>query len=186
MFAATVALLMLSRMQIDTPYIFLGIAFLVMGSGMGLVMPPATTSIMATLPLGKAGVGSAVNDTTREVGGALGVAILGSLLASSFRTSIDDALGAAASQVPEALRSSVGGAVSAGLQRGGRAGDALVTAGREAYVDGMGVALLVAAGIMLFGAITASRYFPKHAEEHPVPTLLPETAEVEGPEAVQV
>ena len=55
-----------------------------LGIGMGLAMAPATDSIMGSLPREKAGVGSAVNDTTREVGGALGVAILGSILASEL------------------------------------------------------------------------------------------------------
>ena len=55
-----------------------------LGVGMGLAMAPATDSIMGSLPREKAGVGSAVNDTTREVGGALGVAILGSILAAEL------------------------------------------------------------------------------------------------------
>ncbi len=63
-----------------------------MASGMGLTMAPATESIMGSLPLGKAGVGSAVNDTTRQVGGALGVAVIGSVLASIYGSQVGDFL----------------------------------------------------------------------------------------------
>lgn len=187
MIAATAGLLGMSQLETDTPYLWLGLAFVIMGAGMGHVMPPATTSIMSSLPLGKAGVGSAVNDTTREVGGALGVAILGSLLASSFRSKVDGVLPAGVpAEIREAARSSVGAAVTVGERLGGEAGDLLATVGRNAYVDGMGVALLVAAGIMFLGALSAWRFFPKQAEAHPQPRILPETAEVEGPEAVGV
>src|SRR5262249_13517747 len=69
----------------DTPY-WPGLVWraVLMASGIALVMAPATESIMGSLPLGKAGVGSAVNDTTRQVGGALGVAVIGSVLASIY------------------------------------------------------------------------------------------------------
>ena len=63
-----------------------------MASGMALTMAPATESIMGSLPLGKAGVGSAVNDTTRQVGGALGVAVIGSVLASIYGSQVGDFL----------------------------------------------------------------------------------------------
>ena len=59
---------------------------------MGMAMAPATDSVMGSLPLEKASVGSAVNDTTRTTGGALGVAVLGSLLASQYRGDMDDAV----------------------------------------------------------------------------------------------
>lgn len=183
MVLATVALSGMSMLTVDTPYVFLALAFVVMGSGMGLVMPPATASIMATLPLGKAGVGSAVNDTTREVGGALGVAVLGSLLASSFQIS-DDTLAAAPEGMREAAGTSVGAAIRVAERLGGPAGDLLAAAGRDAFMDGLGVALLVSACVMLAGAFVAARFLPAHAEHHPEPELLPETADVEGPEVV--
>lgn len=181
MLLAALGLALMSFLSPDTSYLYLAVAFMILGAGMGLTMPPATTSIMASLPLGKAGVGSAVNDTTREVGGALGVAILGSLLASSFRSSMDDVLGNAPEQLREVARSSVGAAVTLGERIGGQGGDLLVTAGRVAYVDGMGIALGVAAAIMLLGAGAAARYFPASAEAHPAPPILPADPEVDGP-----
>ena len=74
----------------STPVSHVGLRLFLMGVGMGLVMAPATDSIMGSLPLEKAGVGSAVNDTTRQVGGAMGVAIIGSVLASTYGSKIGD------------------------------------------------------------------------------------------------
>src|SRR5206468_1535402 len=70
----------------------IGVAMAILGAGMGTTMAPATESIMGSLPLGKAGVGSAMNDTTRQVGGALGVAVLGSVLSSAYAARIAPAL----------------------------------------------------------------------------------------------
>src|SRR5919106_3511535 len=86
-------LLLLSTVAVDTPYWRLVLNLMVLAAGMGLSMAPSTTGIMASLPLGKAGVGSAVNDTTRELGGALGVAVLGSLMASRYAATLGEAVG---------------------------------------------------------------------------------------------
>ena len=73
----------------DTPYVVIAAAFAVLGAGMSMTAAPATNEIMSTVPLDKAGVGSAVNDTTRELGGALGIAILGSIANSAYRANIN-------------------------------------------------------------------------------------------------
>ena len=86
----TLVLLSMTTLQVDTPYLTLGIRLFLFGLGMGLVMAPATDSVMGSLPLAKAGVGSAVNDTTRQVGGAMGVTIVGSVLASTYGNKIGD------------------------------------------------------------------------------------------------
>ena len=79
-------LLDLSTVQVGTGYPAMALAVAVMGAGMGLVMAPASSTIMTTVPAHQAGAGSAVNDTIREVGGALGVAIVGSLTAAIYRS----------------------------------------------------------------------------------------------------
>jgi hypothetical protein len=79
---------MLTFLSADTPYTFVAAAFAVLGAGMGATAAPATGEIMSAVPLSKAGVGSAVNDTTRELGGALGIAILGSIANTAYRASI--------------------------------------------------------------------------------------------------
>src|SRR4029453_9974972 len=80
---------LLTLLTVDSPYLLLGSAFALQGLGMGLVFAPATGSIMSSVPIDKAGVGSAVNDTTRELGAALGIAGLGTIIGSAYRGSLD-------------------------------------------------------------------------------------------------
>ncbi len=145
-------------------------SMLVMGVGMGMTMAPATESIMGSLPRAKAGVGSAVNDTTRQVGGALGVAILGSLLASTYRSSLGTSASAAA-------RASVGGALEVARGIGGAPGAALAQAAKAAYVDGMSVGVLVAAGVALLGSFIALAFLPSRAKEEAMPSMEEATIE---------
>ena len=133
-------------------------AMIVMGTGIALTWAPTTESIMGSLPPAKAGIGSAVNDTVREVGGALGVAVLGSVLASQYTSTIDTAgvPGPAAGAAGESL----GGAVVAAQHVGGQAGAALLDAARTAWVHGFGVALTVAAAVAAAGATVAAIWLP--------------------------
>ena len=132
-------------------------SMLVLAAGMALTMAPATESIMGSLPPAKAGVGSAVNDTTREVGGALGVAVLGSVLSSVFGSRMVDVL--AGSDLPPEARHvaehSVTGAVTVADQIGGSAGQSLAVAAKSAFVDGLHTTSVVAAGIVGLGALIA-------------------------------
>ncbi len=139
---------------------------IIMGTGMSLVMAPATDSIMGSLPLGKAGVGSAVNDTTRQVGGALGVAIIGSVLSSTYGSKITDFL--ARSPVPtaakDAAKNSLGGAMQ--VAQGAptkQLGHTLTATAQSAFVDGLHHGVLVGAAVALVGAIVAFIWLPAHA-----------------------
>ena len=150
------ALVLLSFATVTSGYGPVLAHMLVMGLGMGMTMAPATESIMGSLPRAKAGVGSAVNDTTRQIGGALGVAIVGSLLASTYASSLGGA-------VPVAAKASVGAALDLARQLGGDQGAALAAAAKSAYVDGMGVGVLVAAGVALLGSLVALAFLPSRA-----------------------
>src|SRR6202022_2126425 len=110
-------LALLSRSGLNANYPMLALSLVVTAAGMGMVTAPSTGAIVASLPLNKAGVGSAVNDTTRELGGALGVAVMGSLVASLYR----GALPASA----HAATASLGAGLQAAAAVPGRAGDAL-------------------------------------------------------------
>jgi EmrB/QacA subfamily drug resistance transporter len=147
------------------------LSLVILGAGMGFTMAPATESIMGSLPLGKAGVGSAVNDTTRQVGGALGVAILGSLVSSSYGTRVVEAFRAGGVRGPgvAAARDSIGGAVAVAQGVGGAPGRALATAARVAYVDAMAPAVVVAGIAALIGAVIAVVFLPARAPEPPAP-----------------
>ncbi len=150
------ALVVLSFATVTSGYPPVLASMLIMGLGMGMTMAPATESIMGSLPRAKAGVGSAVNDTTRQIGGALGVAILGSLLASTYASRLGEG-------VPAAARASVGAALDLARQLGGEQGAALAASAKSAYVDGMGVGVLVAAGVALLGSVIAIAFLPSHA-----------------------
>jgi DHA2 family multidrug resistance protein-like MFS transporter len=145
------AFLVLSGVTPDTPYLVLAAAFAVLGAGMGVTAAPATGEIMSSVPLSKAGVGSAVNDTTRELGGALGIAILGSIANGAYRAAVELrglGLGAAAQRHAE---ESIGTAaqVAADAARGGVVRDRAASA----FADAFGVTSRVSIGLIVASAI---------------------------------
>ena len=121
------ALAILSGIDVDGGYGRVALALSIMGFGMGTTMAPATDSIMGSLPLAKAGVGSAMNDTTRQVGGALGVAVLGSVLASTYSAAMAPVVAALPAPAADLALDSVGGAARVASQIG-EAGAALLRA----------------------------------------------------------
>src|SRR5262249_25972728 len=99
-------MLIAGHSTVHSGYAPIFVSMLVMATGMALAMAPATESIMGSLPKEKAGVGSAINDTTREVGGALGVAILGTIFSTTYASGISHHL--AGSGLPAKLIHSIG------------------------------------------------------------------------------
>jgi hypothetical protein len=155
----------------DIPYGIIVISMGFMSTGLGLVMAPATEAIMGSLPPEKAGVGSAVNDTTREFGGTLGVAILGSLFSSAYGSKLVDLL-QGTPLPPEALaasKESVGAAFEVTrqvtAQAGPEAGAAVKHAVDSAFMDGFHLGSWVAAGVLLAGAVVAYLFLPARAED---------------------
>jgi len=134
------------------------------GIGMGLTMAPATESIMGSLPLEKAGVGSAVNDTTRQVGGALGVAVIGSIFAWRYHAAM------AAVDVPagaDAARESIGRAVQVVSGLPADQALALKQATADAYISGMNIACYLAAAVVAAAMVVAWKWLPARAELAP-------------------
>jgi EmrB/QacA subfamily drug resistance transporter len=167
-------LLDLSTAGVHTAYPSLAIAVAIMGAGMGLVMAPASNVIMTTVPAHQAGAGSAINDTIREVGGALGVAIVGSLSAAVYRSRLGAALVTAhvPGPVSHAATGSVAAANLTGARLGGAPGSDLVTAAHSAFVTSMSVGMKVAAAVALASAIgTVFALTPRHSR--PVPETVP-------------
>jgi predicted MFS family arabinose efflux permease len=142
-------------------HIFISLLFL--GVGIGFAIAPATESIMGSLPVEKAGVGSAMNDTTRQVGGALGVAILGSVFSSAYLAGIAPALRGAPAAAAKAAGQSVGVALAQAQRLGGSAGQALRLAATSSFVHAMDRALFVGAGFALLGALVALVWLPNRA-----------------------
>ena len=152
-----------STSTVSSGYPRLAIAMVLLGSGMGLALAPSTESIMGSLPRDKAGVGSAVNDTSREVGAALGVAVVGSLLSSIYGGRFLDNVPAG---VPASARQAADGSLGAALGVSGqlgRAGAGIADAAREAFVYAMSRASLVMAVIAVVGAFVAWRFLPARA-----------------------
>ena len=147
----------LSTAGVHTAYPLIAVAVAIMGAGMGLVMAPASNTIMTTVPAHQAGAGSAINDTIREVGGALGVAIVGSLSAAVYQSRLGSAL--ATAHVPGAVTHAATGSVAAadltGARLGGVPGSELVSAAHSAFVSSMALGIRVAAGVALASAIAA-------------------------------
>ena len=112
---------------------------------MGATMAPATDSVMSAVPEAKAGVGSAMSDVTRQVGGALGVAVIGSIIGSAYS---GDMLGA-----PAGADESVGAAHAIAQQVGGEAGQQLADTAGRAFTEALGMGLTAAAAVALAGAV---------------------------------
>ncbi|WP_121831435.1 MFS transporter [Streptomyces sp. S1] len=143
----------------STPVWVLEVVFFLQGAGMAHIMPPVTVAIMQALPREKAGSGSAINNTFRQVGGALGVAVLGSVLSSVYRGEIEGHLGG----VPAALRATAGESVEATLavaEKLGPAGRGLVAPAHQAFLDAMHVTAIASAAIALVGAAVVAAFLP--------------------------
>src|SRR5262245_3613481 len=141
-------------------YVF---ATVLMGAGMGFAMAPATDSIMGSLPAAQAGVGSAVNDTTREIGGVLGGAALGSVPPSTYAPRIADAITGLPHNASDTARSSLGGALTVAQHLAGPTANHVTHAAREAFLAGVSKGLLVAIIASAIGALLALRYVPARA-----------------------
>ncbi len=156
-----VGLVAMAGVGASTSYPDVAWRMMVMAAGMGLTMAPATESIMGSLPLARAGVGSAVNDTTRQVGGALGVAVIGSVASSLYSSRVADAVPAGTpAGVAHEIENSLGFTLQAAARFPG-----LADAARGAFVDGMQVAVLVAAAAVVVGAVVAALWLPAHARD---------------------
>jgi EmrB/QacA subfamily drug resistance transporter len=143
---------MLSLLTPGTPYLLIAIAYAVLGTGMSVTAAPATGEIMSAVPLSKAGVGSAVNDTTRELGGALGIAILGSIANSAYRAGIDlSGIGLAGTPRGNA-EDSIGAAVGVASQAPGGAGTEVKVRAASAFTDAFNLAMAVSVGLALAAA----------------------------------
>jgi len=165
-----VGLTMLSGAEVDSGYGLVAAVLLVLGLGMGLIMAPATESVMGSLPIAKASVGSAVNDATRTMGGALGVAVLGSLLSSGYRAGMDGVTQGLPSGVAEMANQSLAGGLAVAHRIGGGTGGHVSDAAQQAFVDGMQTAALAGAAIAALGAVITLVALPARAPvAQPVP-----------------
>ncbi|MEU0627350.1 MFS transporter [Streptomyces sp. NPDC005989] len=142
-----------------TPVWVLCLFFFVQGTGMAHVMTPVTVSVMQALPREKAGSGSAINNTFRQVGGALGVAVLGSVLSTVYRGDIEGHLAA----LPAGVRDAAGESIEATLaiaDKLGPAGAGLAVSANDAFLKAMHVTAIGSATIALVGALVVALFLP--------------------------
>jgi EmrB/QacA subfamily drug resistance transporter len=153
---------------VSTPLWVLGVIFFVQGAGMGSVMPPATEAVMSVVPRERAGSGSALTNTARQVAGALGVAVLGSIIAQLYRDQLTPHLGV----LPAAARSSATGSITATqtvASRLGAAGARLDGFADTAFVHAMHVTTVISAAITLVGALVVLAWMPGRPAARPAP-----------------
>jgi EmrB/QacA subfamily drug resistance transporter len=164
---ASIGLLMASQLTADSPYSHVALVLVVMAAGFASMMPSATEAIMGSLPPAKAGVGSAVNDTTRELGGAFGIAVLGSVVSSTYGPQVRDAVAGTPmpANVQTAVSDQIGAAMAAAQQIGGAPGRALADAASSAFIDGMSTALMIGAAALALGAVITALFLPARAVE---------------------
>ncbi|MBD3144721.1 MFS transporter [Microbispora bryophytorum] len=139
--------LMALFMSVDGGYLSILAGMLAMGIGMGLSMTPSTEAITSSLPRNKQGVASALNDVTREFGTALGVAVLGALLANGYRSTIDSKLDGIPTGVANTAREGIANAIEVAPQAGRHAQD-LIHAAQQSFVDGWRQAMWIGAVVM--------------------------------------
>ncbi|MER6442412.1 MFS transporter [Streptomyces sp. NPDC001185] len=148
-----------ATLKADTPIWLLEVIFFLMGTGMAHIMTPTSVVIMQALPREKAGSASALSNVFRQVGGALGIAVLGSVLSSAYRNGIEDKL----SLLPPGLRHTAGESIEATLgvaAKLGPRGEAFVTPANDAFLHAMHVTALCGAGVAIVGAVIVAVFLP--------------------------
>jgi predicted MFS family arabinose efflux permease len=142
-----------------SPIWIVAVLFVVQGAGLGLAVPAATSTIMESLPRERAGAGSALTNTARQVAVALSVAVLGSILSQAYRSSLDPTLSALPASARNAAGSSITAtqAVAAHL---GHAGQFLLVPADSAFVDAMRITTAIAAALAVIGGFAVLRWLP--------------------------
>ncbi|MBI1378206.1 MAG: MFS transporter [Frankiales bacterium] len=147
-----IGFLVISRIQVDLAYWLFAIGLVFFAIGMALAATPATTAIVRSLPAAKQGVASAVNDTSREFGSAIGIAVLGSVLNSAYRSGMTDAVAGLPDRLAQAALDSVAFVSYAPLDQLGPRGAALAAAAKQSFVDGVSAAVVVGSVVLLVAA----------------------------------
>ncbi len=164
------SLIALLFVQLDTPLWIILVVFFIFGFGMGNVIAPASTVMQNVLPLARAGAGSAVQNTVRQVGGALGVAIIGTVLATQYAARITPALGQLPDQVPDEARQAAENSIVAtdgllsGLEQSGAPAtviDALRASAFDSFLASAHVTYIISVSVVVLAALLVAFALPK-------------------------
>jgi EmrB/QacA subfamily drug resistance transporter len=163
-------LLLLFRADNDSGSAPVMVALAIQGLGVGMAMPPTTSLVMGSLPRAKAGVASAVQNTSRQLGAALGVALVGSLVAARYTAEVVRTLGGEVGEVGRSL----GAALAVADELGGAEGAEVAGAARDAFVDALHVGVAACAFLAFAGSLAMALWLPSRAPEEvvePAPDL---------------
>ena len=162
MLGLTVVLVSIAMWQPNTEYWLIGGTFFLMAFSMGHVMAPSTDSVMGAVPEANAGVASAMNDVTRQVAGAFGVAVIGSVINTAYRGSMETAAAELPPELAEFVTDSVGAAGRAAAGLPPEVARQLLAQADVAFTDALGAAVMVSAAAALTGAAVIARFMPPH------------------------
>jgi EmrB/QacA subfamily drug resistance transporter len=173
----------LATVTATTTFALVGVYMAVAATGMALTMSPATESIMGSLPLARAGVGSAVNDTTRQVGGAVGVAVIGSVFSSIYGSQVVSALRGKAipASVVQNAKQQLGYALQAAAHLPTRAAHLFVSLAKSSFIDGLHSGVLVAAATAAVGVVVVLVWLPARPRSQDVERQAAEFADENRP-----
>ena len=166
-------LAVISRVGVSSSYWLLVAGLVPLGIGMGAAMTPATTAITEGLPVSQQGVASALNDLSREVGGALGIAVIGSVVAAGYRSNL---------HLPPAIPTALAGRARGSFALAIHAGGPVKAAASTAFVDGIHTGLPYAAAAALLAAITVAVLLPRGVRRHQASAAAQDLAGHEGRE----
>jgi hypothetical protein len=161
----TIGLALLATTTIHSTYANALPSFLLMGIGSGLCVAPCTESVMGSVPIDLSGVGSATNSTALQIGSALGVAVLGSLLNTRYQADMSSLLShySVPASVAKATKGSLGGALEVAHRLGGALGAHLSQTARRSFISGMVFAVSVGAVIAGIAAVVVLSLLPSRA-----------------------
>ncbi len=159
--AMVTGVLMLTSLEVGSSAIAAIVPLTIFGFGAGLGMPALTDTVMAAVPEEDAGIGSAVNDVSRELGGALGIATIGSVVSSLYRSNVGDALVGLPPEVADLAGESVGVAALTASQLPADVGAEVLVAANGAFMDAMTTGFQISAAILLTAVVIAFTLIPK-------------------------
>jgi EmrB/QacA subfamily drug resistance transporter len=154
-------LLLFRGVGLHTSYLYILVCLVPLVVGIAMTMSPMTAAIMSAVPSRRAGAGSAMNDATRELGAALGVAVLGSIAASQYSAKVEPLVATLPAPVRSTATSSIAGAIQTANGLRGAAGRALTFGAQHAFVDGVHFAVTVGAVLAAIASVVVYRYLPR-------------------------
>jgi EmrB/QacA subfamily drug resistance transporter len=158
--------LLFTGLDVNTSYAYVVLCVVPLTGGIALTMAPMTAAIMSVVPPRRAGAGSAMNDASRELGAALGVAVLGSVAASRYSSHLNHAISSLPAATQATARASLEGALRTAEGLPGNAGAALTSAAEHAFVSGIHLAVLVGALLAITAAALVYRFLPHSIAQH--------------------